>query len=253
MIDVNVSYGTWPFMQAGWKSLEELDEHMDACGINQALVSHLGTVWDPDVEQYNRQLIAEAVGKKRVVPIPVVNPSWPVRYEGYYNDIDLVGVKVFPSFHGYSLLDPAVGALATYLVERKLVIFIQMRMEDERMQHPLARVDSVDIEEVLKLHVRFPALKIICLNAYLPEVRKIASQSREIGFDTSFCEWLFTLECMMDVLPLDTIFLGTHSPFLYTKAGILKISESRVSTEVKEAVLAGNAARLLRRIEKDSA
>ena len=252
MIDINVSYGNWPFHQVGWKSLEELEHHLESCGIQQALVSHVGAVWDPDVEPYNETLIKDTTRLGRVTPIPIVNPAWPAPYDWYKRVSQLVGVRIVPSFHGYRLDDEVIDPLAHYLIEQELVLFIQMRMEDERMQHPLARVDGVPIEEVLSLHARFPALRMICLNAYLPEVRRVALHSRNIGFDTAFCEWHLTIECMLEVLPKEHIYLGTHTPFLYTEAGILKISGSRVEESIKEQLMYGNAARLLEQTYKQS-
>ena len=252
MIDINVSYGSWPFSQTGWKSMEELEEHLFSCGIQHALVSHLGAVWDPDVEAYNRELIHNATKRKGVTPVPIVNPAWPAPFDWYKEEIDVIGVRVLPSFHGYSLDDEVMNPLVRYLIANECVLFVQMRLEDERMQHPSARVDGVSVEEVVRLHARFPDLKMICLNAYLPEVRLLSEQTPHIGFDTSFCEWLFTLECMLNVLPPSQIYLGTHTPLLYTKAGILKVSEARIDHAKKNQVLSQNAAALLGRSHRDS-
>lgn len=252
MIDLNVSYGNWPFVQNSCKSLLELEDHLFSCGVEQALVSHLGAVWDPDVESYNRALINEAAGRQGIVPIPIVNPSWPTPFDWYSDECDLVGVRVLPSFHGYSLGDGVMEPLARYLASRGRVLFVQMRLEDERMQHPSARVKGVLPEEILRLHTRFPSLKVICLNAYLPEVCLISKQTQQIGFDTSFCEWLFTIERMLEVLPPTQIYLGTHTPLLYTRAGILKTSEARIAQPIKNQILCKNAASLFKRSSTDS-
>ena len=245
MIDINVSYGTWPFHSTGFQGIDKLEEHLETCGINIGLVSHVGAVWNPDVEGYNETLIRDCSDKSGLIPIPVFNPAWPAPLNTYYDSANSPGVRIYPSYHGYSLIDPEMDALVDYLLSRDLVLFIQMRLEDERMQHPLARVEAVSVEDILAFHTRFPRLQIVCLNAYLPEVRQIAEQSSRIGFDTSFCEWLFTMEGMLEVLPPENIYLGTHSPFLYTQAGILKVTQSRVADQIKEQITTKNAARLL--------
>ncbi|MBX2818787.1 MAG: amidohydrolase family protein [Rhodothermaceae bacterium] len=245
MIDINVSYGTWPFHSTGFQHLSELEDHLKTCGINTALVSHIGAVWNPDVDGYNQAVINACSDRPGLIPIPILNPAWPAPFNDYHKSEAFPGVRLYPSYHGYLLNDPVMDTLVEYVLERGLVLFIQMRLEDERMQHPLARVEAVDIEDILALHVRFPRLQIVCLNAYLPEVRRIAAQSNRIGFDTAFCEWFFTMECMLDVLPPENIYLGTHSPFLYTQAGILKVTQSRVADPIKAQITTGNAVRLL--------
>ena len=252
MIDINVSYGTWPFHATGFQRIDDLDEHLKTCGITTALVSHIGAVWNPDVDGYNQTLIRDCSDKPGLIPIPVVNPAWPVPLNKANNLENVPGVRIYPSYHGYSLNDPAMDALVDYMLSRDLVLFIQMRLEDERMQHPLARVNAVSVEDILSLHTRFPRLQIVCLNAYLPEVRQVAERSDRIGFDTAFCEWLFTMECMLDVLPSENIYLGTHSPFLYTQAGILKVTQSRVADPIKEQITTENAVRLLARSDAHS-
>jgi len=245
MIDINVSYGTWPFHSAGFQRIGDLEEHLTTCGISTALVSHIGAVWNPDVDGYNQALIRECSNIPGLVPIPVINPAWPLPLNKTHDSENSPGVRVYPSYHGYSLNDPVMDALVDYVLARDLVLFIQMRLEDERMQHPLARVKAVSVGDILAFHTRFPHLQIVCLNAYLPEVRQIAEQSNRIGFDTAFCEWLFTMECMLEVLPPENIYLGTHSPFLYTQAGILKVTQSRIAGPTIKQITTGNAARLL--------
>ena len=245
MIDINVWYGNWPFQSVKGKSLNRLHEHLDACGIQYALTSHMGAIWDPDVGIHNRSLIEECKNIKGIIPIPIVNPAWPVPFNMYHREVDLVGVRICPSFHGYTLDNPGVGLLAEYLIEQDLVLFIQMRMEDERMQHPEAQVQGVSVDTVLQLHTQYPSLKLICLNAYLPEVRLIARKTNRIGFDTAFCEWLFTMECLLEELPPEQLYLGTHSPFFYSQAGILKVTASRISDPMKKQVTTLNAAKLM--------
>ena len=245
MIDINVSYGKWPFQPVGFESMEQLDKHLASHGIKHAFTTHMGALWNPDVDLFNLELLRESKGNKRIIPIPTINPAWPASFQWPDEERSLVGVRMCPSFHGYRLKDERVHEVVEHLITENIVLFIHMRVEDERMQHPKARVDGVEVGDILHLHDQFPKLKLVCLNAYLPEIRIIASQTSYIGFDTAFSEWMYTMECILDLLPPERIYLGTHTPFLYTQANLLKVTASRISEPLKTRIASINASHLL--------
>ena len=247
MIDINVSYGPWPFQQFPHRNLEHLAAHQASHGVGCSLVSHLGAVWHPDPDPYNMAIIQAASSLDSVKPVAVINPLWPVWQAqcDHYIRRGVAGLKLYPAYHGYKLSDKAVGPFLTYVHQLQVPLFIQIRIEDERMQHPASQITSVPVKDVVFMDAEYPDMVLVCLNAYLPEVRAIANQTTHVGFDTSFCEWLFTMEHLLDVLPPERIYLGTHTPFLYTKACIAKVMKSRVRDAVKHQVVHLNAGQLM--------
>ena len=234
LIDINVSYGNWPFQH--WESLplQDLADHLQREGIKKAYVSHLGGVFNPDADPFNRELLAEAKQLPIVTPVPVVNPLWPA-WKGQLSAYGQVeGVKIYPAYHGYSLTSPVMDPLMAYVIQHDIQLLIQMRVEDERMQHHALQVAGVPVDEVIQLHRRYPEMAFICLNTYLPEAERLGRETTSVGVDTSFCEWLFTMERLTVAMPAERIFFGSHTPFLYTKAGIMKVTHSRLSDTEKK-------------------
>ena len=248
LIDINVSYGAWPFQRFRHTTLTELRGLLRAEGIETAFVSHLGGVFHPDPDPFNLELIEQSGRVDGVVPIPVINPAfpgWQERLESYRTMIDVRAVKLHPNYHRYRLDSEETGALVEYLGEADIPIFLQMRMEDERMRYAGLDVVGLSVDDVVSFHTSNPDVSLVCLNAYLPEARRIGREAPGVYVDTAFAEWMFTMELLLEDLSSERILLGTHSPFLYTRAGVDKLLKAPIEETLKKRIAFDNAEALL--------
>lgn len=245
IIDVNASYGAWPFQVFPFQDLEGLENHLNERQVDQALVSHLGTVFYPDSDYYNQQLFQEAEGKQSIIPVPVLNlkvPGWDKRLEQYREKQDLKTVKIIPSYHLYELKDDVLAELVKILLELKMPLLLQVRLEDERNQYRGLTIQGVPATDIIDFNHRFPDLKVLCLNNYLPEAVEIAGKTNDnLAFDISFTERSNTVDTLTGAIPAERLFLGTHTPILYTLSALMKVQYSTRGEEVKKAIAAGNA------------
>lgn len=244
LTDINVSYGTWPFQRFPFENLRALADHLETEEIGRALVSHLGGVFYPDPDPFNRELIEESKGLDVIHPIPVINPAypgWQSHLDAYRGVLDLKAIKIHPSFHNYHCCDKLVEPIAAYLIEHKIPLLVQMRMEDERMQYFALNIKGVPVDDIIALEHRFPALKIICLNAYLPEARRIGKETQNVCVDTAFAEWQYTMDLMLEDLSPERILFGSHTPFLYTQASTMKLLKAPIAETVKHQIGIANA------------
>lgn len=244
LTDINVSYGAWPFQRFPFKSLRALADHLEAGEIGRALVSHLGGVFYPDPDPFNREIIEAAEALEVIDPVPVINPAypgWQSCLDAYCSSINVKAVKIHPSFHNYRCCDELVEPMAAYLIAHKIPLLVQIRMEDERMQYFALNIQGVPVEDIISLEQRFPDLKIICLNAYLPEARRIGKETNNVCVDTAFAEWQYTMDLLLEDLRPDRIFFGSHTPFLYTQAGTMKLLKAPIAETVKHQIGTANA------------
>lgn len=247
MIDVNIHTGHWPFQRFPFDGLEELADHMAAHGVETGYVSHLGCVFYPDPDGYNRELIAHCESIESLRPVPVINPH----LNGWRDNVDFYlahgvrAVKIIPSFHNYRLYTRPVFELIEALEDAGRRLMIQMRYEDERDRYFALNVHGPKVDQIVRLAGRFPDVEILCLNSYLPEARELGRRTSNILVDIAFAEWLFTMELMLEDLSSERIFFGSHTPLLITKSAVMKLTDSLIDDDLKRKIATENARRFL--------
>ncbi|NQU75618.1 MAG: hypothetical protein HQ546_04785 [Planctomycetes bacterium] len=161
----------------------------------------------------------------------------------YKQQSPLSAIRLQPNYHRYDLADACVDELAEVLGDSdQSVLVIQMRMEDERSQYPLMKVRGVPVESVIALAQRCPELPIVCLSAYRPEANELVQRTDNVLVDIAFIEFLDTLTSVLKHIPSDRLLFGSHTPFLYTRASIMKIECASIGGDEKQAIGSRNAA-----------
>jgi predicted TIM-barrel fold metal-dependent hydrolase len=248
IIDVNVSFGHWPFQRFPYSTPEELNKDLMKEGISQILVSSLDAVLYPDPEWGNETFLPGLKSYPSFVPVGVINPSLSNWKETLKRCISwgAKAIKIFPNYHYYSLSSPVVDDLMDELVGRKMPLIVQMRLEDERNQYPLLKVSGVEIQEILDLANRFSEIPILALCPYFKEAIDLVKNSTNIYVDISFVEILNTVSALLEEIPATRVLFGSHTPFLYTRSAIMKLKAAEISQEDLEAITCGNAQRLMK-------
>lgn len=246
MIDINVSFGNWPFQRFNWSTPAGLVGHLRRQGIDMALVSPLEAVLAPDPLPCNRDLARKLRRFPELLPVPVVNPclsNWREALEACGSSP--VAVKLFPNYHGYSPTD--AGELCDRLERESILPLIQMRIEDERGQHPLFKVPGVTVASIRELALAHPRLPFLCLAAYRHEAVELAESADNIYIDIAFTECLDTLPTLLNSLPAERLCFGSQTPFLYTRAAVSKV-EALVDQSARRKIAHDNACRLFPRL-----
>lgn len=247
MIDLNVHTGYWPFQRFPFDGLKKLGDHLLAEGVERGFVSHLGCVFYPDPDVYNRDLLKAARRVDSLDAVPVINPhlnGWRSNLDRYC-DGGVRAVKIIPSFHNYRLYSRPVFELIEALQAAGLRLLVQMRFEDERDRYFALNVYGPKVDQIVRLADRFGEYEFVLLNAYLPEAREIGRRTSNVIVDTAFAEWLFTMELMLEDVPAERVVFGSHTPILITKASVMKLTESTLDKSLIRQIGTHNAKRLL--------
>ena len=253
LIDVNVTLGQWPLRRVRYDDAAALVAMLRARGVEQAWAGSFEGLLHKDLASVNSRLAEECRrhGRGLLVPFGTINPKSP----GWEEDMRrcaeehrMAGIRLHPNYHGYKLDDPDFARLLRLAAERRLPVELALMMEDERMMHPLLRVEPVETAPLASLVGQTPGLRLVLLNA----LGKLRGQplrnllaAGAVYVEISMLEGVGGIENVLEHVPLNRLLFGSHAPLFYFESARLKLKESRLSAEQLLAIGHGNAQDLL--------
>lgn len=244
MIDTNVSFGPWPWMDFSSLTAQSLDAHLENEGIQEAWVSAAEAVLYPDPDGPDDRLMAAFRSFRRIVPVKTINlgmANWRRSLDRALGPLGMRLVKIYPNYHRYSLIGSGPLELAALLAERGIPLIIAMRIEDERNQYPLMKVASVPVPEIVSLASIHPRLRVLVLGAQVSEIAELVRGATNVFCDISFAETGNVMDRLLAAAPSGRIVFGSHTPFFYTRAAVRKLLGAGLDDEIRQAISVGNA------------
>ena len=248
MIDVAAFVGPWPWRPGGM-SAPALAAHLADHGITRALVTPMeGIFWD-DPQPANENL-AEATGTLPLTLVPALDPTFPSWRRDLERCLDAHGtraVRIFPGYRGFPVDASAVLELLEAAGSRGITVFVQLRMQDARMQNRFAQYPDVAAAAALGVASLFPGTRIVLGGARLGELEAARSQLgrlENVFVETSGIERVGGMHVLLDMVGAGRILLGTHAPLFLVRAALLKLEEAELDENEAKAIKEGNARRL---------
>jgi predicted TIM-barrel fold metal-dependent hydrolase len=279
IVDTNVYLSRWPFRRLRGDDPAQLTSLLGERGATQAWAGSFDGILHKDIGSVNSRLAADCgnYGRGFLVPFGTVNPSlpdWKDDLRRCQEDHSMPGIRLHPNYHGYDLKDPIFAELLDAAAARGLIVQIAWCMEDQRTQHPLLRVPNVDLAPLLELVRRIPRLRLVVLNwrtvlagdarmaadagsvqklwspcagsqSLTPDLARQLADAGEVYFDFAMLEGPGGVERLSRAVPGKRVIFGSYFPFYCFESAVLKVRESVLTTEERQAVLAGNARQLL--------
>lgn len=247
LIDTNVNLGPWPFTPAPDRTGPELSAHLRGRGIRQALVSHLGTVFQPEPMVTNRRLFATVRRSPHLFPVPTVNPAlanWREQLAECLVAGPIRAVKLFPNFHNYSLASRQLDAFMAAIADAKIRLIVNVRLEDERHRYFALKIKGVPVKQMDAFLARHPRHHVLFAGIYKGEIEQLAAKHANFSAEITFVEITNVLEVMLRTFPARRLLLGTGTPLLNTRAGADKLTCANIPAKAKALIGADNARRL---------
>lgn len=246
IIDTNAHLGNWPFRKLAHSDAGGLVQLMDDHGLTQAWVGPFEGVFYRDCGQANRDLLTAISGHAdRLVPWAAINPNFP----GGEDDLaeagerGMAGVRLYPNYHGYTLLDECALELLAQVQQRGLPVAIYHKLVDERLHHWHCKVPPTEMT-IGPLAERLPDLTIVCCGVSLPVATQL-QQTTRVLVETSRIEGAGGVGSLVAALGPERVLFGSHAPYFYIDAGLLKLVESGLPEDQRQALLYGNACRIV--------
>jgi predicted TIM-barrel fold metal-dependent hydrolase len=249
IVDFHAYLGNWPPYQLGVNDAAGLIRLMDRNGVAVTFVSNVeGAFAFNPVEANERLARWVADYRARLVPVGTLNPSlrnWRADAQESIERWNLAGVRLHPSHQGYALNSDQVTALADWLAERRLPLFLATFIDEERFQHPAMRAAAVPVASIIEL-IRRALRTTIVLNNLFPEEVEMIWQATDLSLEN----------VAMDVAALDKPFdglqnilnrfgsarlvYGSQTPFLYPEATLALVRANGFAETDVNAILEHN-------------
>lgn len=252
IIDVNASLGYWPFQKFGVRTASQLDRHFAELGVGQAWVSSVEAILSPDIDACNEELVGRLRPYPRLKMVPTINPvlaNWAKSLDKWAQR-GVHAIKVYPNYHQYDLTSATMCEVARQAASRRMVLLVQMRVEDERGMYAPMRISGVSVDDVVNLAKSVPEAAIIALCAYYREAVQLVAMAPKVMVDLSFIEACDTVKTLLRDVPAGRVVFGSHTPFLCTRAELMKLEAANVSRQELRLIREANARGLGKRFTR---
>jgi predicted TIM-barrel fold metal-dependent hydrolase len=253
IVDVNVNLSHWPFRRTPCDELAPLLARLGKHGVTQAWVGNIEGLLHRDIEGVNRRL-ADVCRQQRspeLVPFGTVNPTLPDWREDLrrcHEVYRMPGIRLHPNYHNYQLDNPLFAELLDTAGQRNLIVQLVVRMDDERVQHPLMKVPNVNLKPLPALLKARPKLPVVILNGQAAAKGALLTQLAGAGrvyFDIATQELVAGVAGMVQAISAERVLFGSHLPLFALESAVLKIREAALDPKQQSLVEYENATRLL--------
>jgi hypothetical protein len=252
-VDVNVNLGRWPVRRLPGEEPAQLAARLRSRGVTQAWAASFDGLLHKNLAAVNARLAEDCQrhGRGWLLPFGSVNPKRPRWEEDFRRCAEVHrfrGLRLHPNYHGYRLDDPALARLLRMAAEHGVIVQLALVMEDERMMHPLLRVEPVDPAPLAELVRQTPGLRLILVNALRTlrgELLRTLVAAGDVSVEIAMLEGVGGLAVLLEAVPAERVLFGSHAPLFYFEAAELKLKESPLGAPQRRAIRHENAQRLL--------
>ena len=226
-------------------TIGDLLRSMDAAGVDTAVICTIATKPEQTegIVDWCRRVRSE-----RILPFPSVHPQADDKPEWLkkFRDDGFRGIKLHPMYQDFTADDPQMDELYGAAADCGLIVAMHCGFDiafatDERAA-PL---------RIARIADRHPRLKLICTHLGGWKAWDAVEQhllGRDMLFETSFAVRLLGLERTADMIRrhgAGRVMFGTDWPWNAHSEDVADINALDLTDEQKQAIMGGNAARLL--------
>jgi hypothetical protein len=250
-IDTNVWLGHWPTRRSWADTPAKLVAKLRQHGVTEAWTGSFDGALHTDIAGANTRL-AEACAREGagiLRPFGTVNPTFPDWEDDMRRCHEvhrMKGIRVLPNYHGYGLNDAPFARLVDLCGQRGLLLQIVLSMEDDRSQSPMLTTPPVIATPLAEVIEKFPRTRVMVLNSgyrVLSGVGALVPRLVKAGlwFEIATLEGVAGIEGLLQKHPGIRLTFGSHTPYFYFEAALLKLQESALTPEQLTAIRSGAA------------
>lgn len=264
IIDTNVNLFDWPFRALKYRDPKALVAKLKKHRIVEAWAGSFEALFSKDMSGVNARLAAECRehGPGFLIPFGCINLAWP----DWEDDVrrchevhKMPGLRIYPGYQPFDLDHPGMEGLVKIASERGMILQVVFGMEDPRVYHPIINVGPVTLAPLLKAVKGQPNAKVELLHfsgsirgddlsQFLIQTNLVLDISRLEG-NGAVGRMIGTIQGLPSTrVPVERIVFGSHAPYFPVETALLKLMESPLDVQQLQAIMQGNARRLLPRV-----
>lgn len=265
IIDTNVNLFRWPFRHLKYEETPGLVAKLRKHRIYQAWAGNFEALFYKDIAGVNSRLAEECKrnGEGMLIPFGTVNLAWPDWNEDLrlcHEVHGMTGIRIYPSYQTFDLTHPDFPLFIQEITKRGLILQIVGDMEDSRNHHPIVFTRDVKMDPLVDILKKEPKAKVQLLywnhRVNIPLMERLVKET-SVQFDTARIETSGGLGRLIEgrpwggsahPVPVERLLFGSHAPFFPVEANILKLMESPLSVDEANAIMDGNAKKLIQHL-----
>jgi uncharacterized protein len=261
IVDTNINLFDWPFRKLKYSDTSALVAKLKKHRVVEAWAGSFEALLHKNVTGVNERLALECHEKAAgfLRPFGSVNLAWPDWEEELrrcHETFKMPGIRLYPGYQPFDLTHPDLSRFVSAVRERDLLLQIVFGMEDTRVHHPIINVGIVPATPLVAVLKAEPKAKVQLLhfsgNVQGSDLRSLMTETNAM-IDISRWEGNGAIGRMIGTapgvtaprVPVERVAFGSHAPYFPLETAILKLIESPASAEQLNAMMQGNARRLL--------
>lgn len=230
--------------------LSSLVDSMDAAGIDASVLANIAT----KPEQFENILTwSKKIRSERIVPFCSIHPNdtQALEHIRVIKEEGFKGIKLHPYYQSFTLNEERMLPLYEAMAKHDLILLSHTGFD---MAFPFERI--CDPEKIINLTHRFPELIFVAshLGAW-EDWDEVETHilGKKIYIEISYSLHMLPPErarSLIEKHPKEYILFGTDSPWMDQSLAIADVEKLSLDSEYKDALLGGNAERLLFSCEK---
>lgn len=256
LIDTNVYLSDWVIRKSWAATPSILAQKLRHHGVTSAWVGSFEGVLHSDIAGVNARLADACAreGRGLLRAFGTINPTlpdWEEDVRRCHEVHRMVGVRLFPNYHGYTLDDARFAQLIRIAAQRGVLVQIALSIEDDRSQNPVLTappVNTAPLADILRAH---PDARVMLLNsgsrvlgANTPLLQRLTAAG--VHFEIATLEGVAGIESLLQKAPGIRLCFGSHAPYFYFESALLKLQESALSAGQLSALRHENADRAIK-------
>jgi len=263
IIDTNVNLFNWPFRALKYRDTKALVAKLKKHRVIEAWAGSFEALLAKDMSGVNTRLAEECRTQAPgfLIPFGSVNLAWPDWEEDVrrcHEVHKMPGLRIYPGYQPFDLDHPAMESLLKMTADRGLILQVVFGMEDPRVHHPIITIGPVTFAPLLKAVKSTPNAKVQLLHfsgssqgqdlsRFMSEPNTAMDISRLEGNGAVGRMIGSVQELPSAHVPVERLVFGSHAPYFPVETAILKLIESPLDAQQLQAIMHGNARRLLPR------
>jgi predicted TIM-barrel fold metal-dependent hydrolase len=258
--DTHAYLGHWPHRQLSSDDPPKLVADLRRKGVSQAWAGSFDGLFHKDIASVNQRLAdaCKRIGGSILIPFGTINPmlpDWEDDIRRCHETFHMPGVRLHPTYHGYTLDDSRFAKLLELAAARGLIVQLVTWMESN--QHLLLNphMPAANIKPLAERISLLPRLKVIVANcSYSSQSESLRAlvKNHQVYFDLGRANGAATKQ-LINMRSPERVMFGSTGPLHSTEESLSQLNGIQVSREVHRQIGSANAAALLALAQKTSA